>query len=150
MDASGNEGFHANARDEFGNTLLLVASAITSAQPRPHPIVPGMRLLGVQSADNYTFAFRGGHNHTTGQRFDFTSGTQLASRGFNGSFSASDALAGCEALCSSDPVSPTPLSSVDARRCTAGLEESQQQAWRNPNSRPGAKIRSLEPKWPLK
>jgi len=84
-------------------TLLLVASAITSGQPRPHPIVPGMRLLGVQSDDNYTFAFRGGHNHTTGQRFDFTSGTQLASRGFNGSIRASAALAGCEALCSSDP-----------------------------------------------
>ena len=26
VDAIGNEGFHANARDEFGNTLLLVAS----------------------------------------------------------------------------------------------------------------------------
>ena len=34
VDAIGNEGFHANARDEFGNTLLLVCLLYTSPSPR--------------------------------------------------------------------------------------------------------------------
>ena len=52
---------------------------------------------------SYILAFRGAENHTTGERFAFTSGTQLASARFNSSVPTRDALRLCEALCSSNP-----------------------------------------------
>jgi hypothetical protein len=72
---------------------------------QPLRTVPASHSTNLKMDDdgNYTLVFSGGHNGTTGQRFDFTSGIELASAGYNSSVSAKEALRRCEALCSRNP-----------------------------------------------